>query len=145
MPKAVGWELNAKQKLGPRMADLGSAMDPARLAESAADLNIRLMKWRAAPSLDIDRLSATRCLLLGAGAPQFTLLSMRIPTQKGIYEDDRQPKLKGRSPDLNSTCAMHNEAFSWLCNCFLSLPTSRTKLAGHARPAEMQMPSQLLR
>ena len=93
VPEAVGWEPNAKQKLGPRMADLGSAMDPARLAESAADLNIRLMKWRAAPSLDVDRLSATRCLLLGAGAPHCTLLSMRISIQKGIYEADWYPKL----------------------------------------------------
>ena len=67
MPSAVGWETNVKQKLGPRVADMGSSMDPARLAESAADLNIRLMKWRAAPSLDVDRLSSTRCLLLGAG------------------------------------------------------------------------------
>ena len=57
-----------KQKLGPRMADMGSAMDPVKLAESAADLNVRLMKWRAAPSLDVDSLAATSCLLLGAGA-----------------------------------------------------------------------------
>lgn len=67
VPGAVGWELNVKQKMGPRMADMGSSMDPVRLAESAADLNVRLMKWRAAPSLDIDRLASTRCLLLGAG------------------------------------------------------------------------------
>lgn len=69
VPEALGWELNPKQKLGPRVADMGSSMDPVRLAESAADLNIRLMKWRAAPSLDIDSLARTRCLLLGAGQP----------------------------------------------------------------------------
>jgi len=67
IPDAVGWETNAKQKTGPRMADLAATMDPTRLAESAADLNIRLMKWRAAPALDIDALASTRCLLLGAG------------------------------------------------------------------------------
>lgn len=67
MPEAVGWELNPKQKLGPRITDLGASLDPVRLAESAADLNVRLMKWRAAPSLDIDRLAAAKCLLLGAG------------------------------------------------------------------------------
>jgi len=43
-------------------------MDPAKQAESAADLNLKLMKWRAAPSLDLGRLAATKCLLLGAGA-----------------------------------------------------------------------------
>ena len=43
-------------------------MDPRRLAESAVDLNLRLMRWRAAPDLDTGRLARTRCLLLGAGA-----------------------------------------------------------------------------
>lgn len=38
-----------------------------RLAESAADLNLKLMRWRALPSLDLGLLSSTRCLLLGAG------------------------------------------------------------------------------
>lgn len=28
--KAVGWERNAQGKLGPRLADLGPLMDPAR-------------------------------------------------------------------------------------------------------------------
>ncbi len=57
-----------KQKLGPRVADMGTSMDPVKLAESAADLNVRLMKWRAAPALNVDSLAATSCLLLGAGA-----------------------------------------------------------------------------
>ncbi|KAK9814486.1 hypothetical protein WJX72_006655 [[Myrmecia] bisecta] len=66
-PAAMGWEPNAKGKLGPRMADLGPTMDPRRLAESAVDLNLRLMRWRAAPSLGTDRLADVKCLLLGAG------------------------------------------------------------------------------
>ncbi len=50
-----------------RVADLGALMDPIRLAASAVDLNIELMRWRAAPTLDTAKIAQTRCLLLGAG------------------------------------------------------------------------------
>lgn len=40
-------------------------MSPLQLAEQAVDLNLRLMRWRAAPDLDTGALAATRCLLLG--------------------------------------------------------------------------------
>ena len=42
---AVGWEVNAKGRAGPRVADLGSSMDPIRLAAQAVDLNLKLMRW----------------------------------------------------------------------------------------------------
>lgn len=38
-----------------------------RLAERAIDLNLKLMKWRLAPDLDLQKISGLRCLLLGAG------------------------------------------------------------------------------
>lgn len=38
-----------------------------RLAESSVDLNLKLMRWRLVPSLDLDKVVSTRCLLLGAG------------------------------------------------------------------------------
>ncbi|THV04544.1 E1-like protein-activating [Dendrothele bispora CBS 962.96] len=66
-PNAVGWEKNVQGKLGPRMADLAPMMDPARLANQAVDLNLKLMRWRILPSLDLDKIAATKCLLLGAG------------------------------------------------------------------------------
>lgn len=64
---SVGWEPNAAGKPGPRMANLSSVLDPARLAENSVRLNIKLMRWRALPTLDVDLLSQTKCLLLGAG------------------------------------------------------------------------------
>ncbi|GEM07213.1 autophagy-related protein 7 [Rhodotorula toruloides] len=66
-PVTVGWEKNEKGKLGPRMADLGPLMDPTRLADQAVDLNLQLMRWRIMPSLDLEKVKNTKCLLLGAG------------------------------------------------------------------------------
>ncbi|KDQ19117.1 hypothetical protein BOTBODRAFT_28607 [Botryobasidium botryosum FD-172 SS1] len=66
-PAAVGWEKNTLGKLAPRMADLAPMMDPTQLADQAVDLNLKLMRWRILPSLDLERVSSTRCLLLGAG------------------------------------------------------------------------------
>ncbi|KZT18854.1 E1-like protein-activating [Neolentinus lepideus HHB14362 ss-1] len=66
-PSAVGWEKNVQGKLGPRLADLAPMMDPTRLADQAVDLNLKLMRWRILPSLDLDKIAVTKCLLLGAG------------------------------------------------------------------------------
>ncbi|KAJ3558201.1 hypothetical protein NM688_g1067 [Phlebia brevispora] len=66
-PAAVGWEKNPQGKLSPRLADLAPMMDPTRLADQAVDLNLKLMRWRILPALDLDKIAATRCLLLGAG------------------------------------------------------------------------------
>ncbi|KAJ4468282.1 hypothetical protein J3R30DRAFT_3688002 [Lentinula aciculospora] len=66
-PSAVGWEKNVHGKLGPRMADLAPMMDPVRLANQAVDLNLKLMRWRIIPELDLEKISETKCLLLGAG------------------------------------------------------------------------------
>lgn len=38
-----------------------------RLADQAVDLNLKLMRWRILPSLDLDKIASTKCLLLGAG------------------------------------------------------------------------------
>ncbi|CAN1229883.1 Ubiquitin-like modifier-activating enzyme atg7 [Linum grandiflorum] len=66
VPSSVGWELS-KGRAVPRCVTLAKSMDPKRLAISAADLNLKLMRWRALPSLDLDKLASTKCLLLGAG------------------------------------------------------------------------------
>lgn len=66
VPVASGWELNKGLSV-PRCISLFTTMDPTSLAISAADLNLKLMKWRALPSLMLDSLTSSRCLLLGAG------------------------------------------------------------------------------
>ncbi|KJZ73174.1 Ubiquitin-like modifier-activating enzyme atg-7 [Hirsutella minnesotensis 3608] len=67
MPKVTGWERSRNGKLQAQLANLGEYMDPTRLADSSVDLNLKLMKWRLAPDLDLDRIKNTKCLLLGAG------------------------------------------------------------------------------
>ncbi|KAI8816302.1 uncharacterized protein EV422DRAFT_546234 [Fimicolochytrium jonesii] len=66
-PKSVGWEKNPAGKLGPRIADLAPLMDPAKLADTAVDLNLKLMRWRILPTLQLEKISVTKCLLLGSG------------------------------------------------------------------------------
>ncbi|KAI0299660.1 E1-like protein-activating [Multifurca ochricompacta] len=66
-PSAVGWEKNVQGKLGARVADLAPMMDPKRLADQAVDLNLKLMRWRILPALNLEKIAQTRCLLLGAG------------------------------------------------------------------------------
>ncbi len=38
-----------------------------RLADQSVDLNLKLMKWRISPSLNLEKVKHTKCLLLGAG------------------------------------------------------------------------------
>jgi ubiquitin-like modifier-activating enzyme ATG7 len=66
-PAVVGWERNSSAKLAPKLADLGPLMDPLRLADQAVDLNLKLMRWRILPEINLEKIQSTRCLLLGAG------------------------------------------------------------------------------
>jgi ubiquitin-like modifier-activating enzyme ATG7 len=65
--KVVGWELNARGKPGPRWVNLRPLLDQNHLAIQAADLNLKLMKWRMIPDLNVDLLQSTKVLLIGAG------------------------------------------------------------------------------
>jgi ubiquitin-like modifier-activating enzyme ATG7 len=42
-------------------------MGMTRLADQAVDLNLKLMRWRILPALQLEPVAATKCLLLGAG------------------------------------------------------------------------------
>lgn len=66
-PKITGWERTVQGKLGPKLADLGSLINPQQLADQAVDLNLKLMKWRIAPDLNLDDIKNQKVLLLGAG------------------------------------------------------------------------------
>ncbi|KAL8942105.1 MAG: hypothetical protein Q9211_001544 [Gyalolechia sp. 1 TL-2023] len=67
MPRVSGWERSDKGKVSSKIASLGEYMDPKRLADQAVDLNLKLIKWRISPGLDLDIVKRTKCLLLGAG------------------------------------------------------------------------------
>lgn len=67
MPKVTGWERSGAGKVMSKVANLGEYMDPQRLADQAVDLNLKLIKWRIAPSLDLEKIKSTKCLLLGSG------------------------------------------------------------------------------
>ena len=67
IPSVVGWEKNEKGQMGPKLANMRSSMDPAKLAEGSVDLNLKLMKWRLVPELDLEKVMKSKCLLLGSG------------------------------------------------------------------------------
>ncbi|TAQ86330.1 hypothetical protein B7494_g5344 [Chlorociboria aeruginascens] len=67
MPKVTGWERNSIGKLSAKVTNLAQYMDPQLLADQSVDLNLKLMKWRIAPDLDLEKIKNTKCLLLGAG------------------------------------------------------------------------------
>ncbi|KAJ8984825.1 hypothetical protein NQ317_013024 [Molorchus minor] len=63
----VGWEKNERDKMGPRLANMKNTLDPHVIAESSVDLNLKLMKWRVLPQINLEIIKTTRCLLLGSG------------------------------------------------------------------------------
>ncbi|RMD40203.1 hypothetical protein DV735_g4921, partial [Chaetothyriales sp. CBS 134920] len=65
--RVVGWERDNHNRLASRHVNLTEYMDPLKLADSAVDLNLKLMKWRIALGLDLKAIQKTKCLLLGAG------------------------------------------------------------------------------
>jgi ubiquitin-like modifier-activating enzyme ATG7 len=68
----TGWELQPVKGKGtmvprPRVFNLAALMDKRMLVETAARLNLSLMKWRVLPTLAQEELEELSCLLLGAG------------------------------------------------------------------------------
>lgn len=65
--KVTGWERTSQGKLSPKITDLSSLIDPIKLSEQSVDLNLKLMKWRVAPEINLDIIKETKVLLLGSG------------------------------------------------------------------------------
>lgn len=65
--KVTGWEKNGLGKFAPKSADLSSLMDPIKIAEQSVDLNLKLMKWKIAPDIDLNSIKNSKVLLLGSG------------------------------------------------------------------------------
>ena len=63
----TGWTKNSQNKLKSQTIDLSTLMDKKQLATQAANLNLKLMKWRVAPNLDLEKIQNQSALLLGAG------------------------------------------------------------------------------
>ncbi len=69
-----------------------------RLADQAVDLNLKLMRWRIMPSLDLDKIAGTKCLLLGAGTLGcYVARCLMVRADSASYHDraDAKPTAQG--------------------------------------------------
>ncbi|KCV70373.1 hypothetical protein H696_02707 [Fonticula alba] len=67
-PKATGWFRKAAgKKPTVRTLDLSALMDPLNIADTAARLNLSLMRWRLVPDLQLEAIANARCLVIGSG------------------------------------------------------------------------------
>ncbi|KAB0790475.1 hypothetical protein PPYR_15134 [Photinus pyralis] len=63
----IGWEKNERGKFGPRLSNMRNSIDPQCLAETAVDLNLKLIKWQLLPNINLEKIKCSKCLLLGSG------------------------------------------------------------------------------
>ncbi|CCH59609.1 hypothetical protein TBLA_0B07930 [Henningerozyma blattae CBS 6284] len=65
--KVTGWVKNQSGKLLPSIIDLSVMIDPLKINEQSVKLNLKLMKWRIVPDLDLNIIENTSVLILGSG------------------------------------------------------------------------------
>ena len=68
-----------------KKVELSEFMEPEKLAEQAALLNLNLMTWRMAPKLDLDLISDKTFLILGCGTLGCNVLRCLIVTITHFY------------------------------------------------------------
>ncbi|KAL3086622.1 hypothetical protein niasHT_037748 [Heterodera trifolii] len=66
-PRCVGWERDNNDKMTFREVNLRAMFDPMKILEQSVDLNLKLIRWRHAPSVDLNRFASLRVLMLGSG------------------------------------------------------------------------------
>jgi len=59
-PKCFGFEKNENGVFGPKLARMKNQMDPVALADSQSMLNLKLMKWRLVPELNLDHFTTKK-------------------------------------------------------------------------------------
>jgi hypothetical protein len=104
---AIGWEKNEKAQLMPRYVDMSQSMNTEKLAENAVSLNLKLMKWRVAPNVDLNAVKDFKCLLLGSGTlgcnvARCLLVSTTQVSQKEMRDDDLRVILEGVGREHNN-------------------------------------------
>ncbi|KAF9240392.1 hypothetical protein BU15DRAFT_73985 [Melanogaster broomeanus] len=134
-PTAVGWERHpTTNKLSARMADLAPMMDPTRLADQAVDLNLKLMRWRILPSLDLEKVASTKCLLLGAGtlgclccpySDDSARVSFSNPVRQPLFEFE--DCLNGGKPKAACAAERLKKIFPGVVTLFLQHPVEQAK------------------
>eukprot|EP00297_Palpitomonas_bilix_P024726 CAMPEP_0113881422 /NCGR_PEP_ID=MMETSP0780_2-20120614/8368_1 /TAXON_ID=652834 /ORGANISM="Palpitomonas bilix" /LENGTH=652 /DNA_ID=CAMNT_0000868279 /DNA_START=107 /DNA_END=2065 /DNA_ORIENTATION=- /assembly_acc=CAM_ASM_000599 len=65
--RIFGMETDNSGKVKVKKVDLSSFFSPYQLAETGVDLNLRLLRWRSYPDVEVEKLKEVKCLLLGAG------------------------------------------------------------------------------
>ena len=81
----TGWEISSSDpsKIAPvRVTDISSLTDPIQLAKQAGELNLKLMKWRLVPDLDLEIVSKTSCLLVGSGTLGCNILRILLVKER---------------------------------------------------------------
>ncbi|KAI1710532.1 thiF family domain-containing protein [Ditylenchus destructor] len=65
--KFAGWEKDSNGVLKSKSIDLKSTLDPAKIMEASVDLNLNLIRWRQAPTIQLERFTQLKALVVGSG------------------------------------------------------------------------------
>jgi ubiquitin-like modifier-activating enzyme ATG7 len=124
-----GFATNKKNLCQPSVVDMSMSMSSEKLAQSALNLNTKLMKWRVSKRLNLDKIANTKCLLIGAGTlgchvartllgwgitnitfVDYGVVSHSNPARQSLYhpEDVGKPKAKTAAINLKKIYKMAN-------------------------------------